>query len=514
MGRRSFALTRRSLVAGGLLLPMLKARQAPAVVVADRPQVTSGVQSGDVSDRRAVIWARADRPSRMIVDVATTESMADARRLVGPAALEVTDFTAKLAWRDLPPGQTIVYRVSFEDLANPGVTSEPVTGRFRTPGADDVSFVWSGDTAGQGWGIDEGRGGMRTYDTMRRHEPDFFIHSGDTIYADGPLAPEVVLEDGSIWRNLMIAEKEKVAETLAEFHGNHRYNLMDANVRALAAEVPILPQWDDHDVVDNWYPDEMLRGDDRYTVTSANLLAAHGRQAFFDYMPIRPDAGGRIHRQIRRGPLLDIFALDMRSHRAANGPNRQETASDETAFLGQAQVDWLKHALLRSRATWKVIAADMALGLVVRDGPDAFDNAANGDGPALGRELEIAALLRFIRDRGIANVVWLTADVHYTAAHHYDPARARFTEFAPFWEFVSGPLNAGTFGPNTLDDTFGPRVVFQKTAPEGRLNQPPSAGLQFFGHVRIAAASGVMTVTLRDVDDNALWSIDLEPERT
>ena len=53
------------------------------------------------------------------------------------------------------------------------------------------------------------------------------------------------------------------------------------------------------------------------------------------------------------------------------------------------------------------------------------------------------------------NVVWLTADVHYCAAHYYDPAKAAFTDFDGFWEFVAGPLNAGTFGPSTLDGTFG-----------------------------------------------------------
>jgi len=72
----------------------------------------------------------------------------------------------------------------------------------------------------------------------------------------------------------------------------------------------------------------------------------------------------------------------------------------------------------------------------------------------------VADLLKFIRDRRIRNVVWITADVHYCAAHHYDPARARFTEFDPFWEFVAGPLHAGTFGPGRLDDTFGPEARF------------------------------------------------------
>ena len=58
--------------------------------------------------------------------------------------------------------------------------------------------------------------------------------------------------------------------------------------------------------------------------------------------------------------------------------------------------------------------------------------------------------------------MWLTADVHYAAAHYYNPDKAQFQEFDPFWEFVSGPLHAGTFGPNELDNTFGPEVKFIK----------------------------------------------------
>jgi alkaline phosphatase D len=124
----------------------------------------------------------------------------------------------------------------------------------------------------------------------------------------------------------------------------------------------------------------------------------------------------------------------------------------------------------------------------------------------------MASLLRFIRDGEIANVVWLTADVHYTAAHYYDPNRARFQEFAPFWEFVSGPLNAGTFGPGELDDTFGPQLVFAKAPPPGQVNLPPSAGLQFFGQVDIDEAE-VMTVTLKDLAGSALFVQALEPQR-
>ena len=105
----------------------------------------------------------------------------------------------------------------------------------------------------------------------------------------------------------------------------------------------------------------------------------------------------------------------------------------------------------------------MPLGLIVHDdfvNRKGFEAIAQGNGPALGRELEIAHLLSFIKHARIRNVVWLTADVHYTAAHFYDPNRARFPDFEPFWEFVSGLLHAGTFGPNELDDTFGPQPRF------------------------------------------------------
>jgi alkaline phosphatase D len=35
--------------------------------------------------------------------------------------------------------------------------------------------------------------------------------------------------------------------------------------------------------------------------------------------------------------------------------------------------------------------------------------------------------------------------------------------------------------------------------------------MQFFGHVAIDGATEVMTVTLKDVEDRALWSTRIEP---
>ncbi len=517
--RRS-ALTAGGLIAGGALGRAWAQQSAPAVITSEqmRPSLPYGVQSGDLAGDRAIIWARADRPARAMVEWATTESFGDARAIRGPAALEDTDYTAKIDLPGLPLGQRVFYRVVMIDLADHKLVSEPVAGSFWMPPAArrDIRFVWSGDTAGQGWGINAEWGGMKIYETMRQVEPAFFIHSGDTIYADGPIAAEQAMPDGGVWKNLTTEAKSKIAETLDEFRGNYAYNLMDENVRRFNAAVPMFAQWDDHEVTNNWYSHEDLAGDPKkadYKVTSVDLLAARAARAFMDYMPVRrhPLDPERLYEAFSYGPSLDIFRIDMRSYRGANTANDQTVPGPDTAFLGQEQILWLKQALLASKATWKVIAADMPIGLIVPDG-ELFENLANGDGPPRGRELELAGLLRFIRDSGITNVVWLTADVHYTAAHYYDPNRARFQEFAPFWEFVSGPLNAGTFGPNQVDDTFGPQVVFQKAPPAGQSNLPPSAGLQFFGQVDIDGASEVMTVRLKDLSGATLFTQVLEPD--
>ena len=92
--------------------------------------------------------------------------------------------------------------------------------------------------------------------------------------------------------------------------------------------------------------------------------------------------------------------------------------------------------------------------------------------------------------------------MHYTAAHYYDPNKAQFQDFDPFWEFVSGPLHAGTSGPNALDNTFGPQLALREGAGQGAGAEPAAEpGLQFFGHVSIDGATEVMTVTLKDWND-------------
>ncbi len=268
-------------------------------------------------------------------------------------------------------------------------------------------------------------------------------------------------------------------------------------------------------MVNNWSDAKDLSADGRYTEKNIPTLIARATRAFQEYAPIRPHTAEepeRIYRKLSYGKLLDVFVIDMRSYRGPNTANLQTEESLDTAFLGEEQLAWLQQELERSDATWKVISADMPIGLNIGDGQLAdgtprWEAIANGNhGPAAGRELEIARLLKFIKDERIKNIVWLTADVHYAAAHFYDPAKAASKDFLPFWEFVSGPLNAGSFGPNSTDGTFGPQVVFSKAPPAGQANLSPYTGLQFFGQVDIDQRSRAMTVQLKDLNGAVVFS--------
>src|SRR6267142_455259 len=296
LSRRRFLSTAAATGFGAIAMPYLSR-------AADRPQITHGVQSGDVGADGGVVWARADRPSQMMVEVATTESFGNARVLPPIAALPESDFTAKMLLENLPSGQDIFYRVK--------------------------------------------------------------------------------LRDGKIWKNVTVPEKAKVAETLDEFRAAHKYNFLDDNLRAFNAEVPIFVQWDDHEVTNNWSASKQLPA--AYKERDITLLAARAARAFHEMYPMRESLvePGRVYRTLNYGPHLDVFMLDERSYRGPNGPNLQTAYGPDSYFLGPDQLAWLKRALLSSRATWKVIASDMPLSIIVYDdapnkkGSEAF---AQGDG--------------------------------------------------------------------------------------------------------------------------------------
>ncbi|MEV8613598.1 alkaline phosphatase D family protein [Amycolatopsis sp. NPDC051373] len=497
-----------AVVGGALLLP--EGASAAPLARRARPVLTHGVASGDVTTGSGIIWSRADRPARLVAEIARDESFRHARRVPGDITTPDTGGTGKVRVAGLQPGTEYHYRVTAVDLDG-RTSSEPVTGRFSTApvGRHDTRILWSGDVAGQNYGINPAFGGMTIFSAMADRRPDLFLHSGDTVYADGPLTETVTLPgDGGTWHNIVTPEKAKVAETLDEYRGQHAYNRLDKNFLRFAAQVPSYVQWDDHEVLNNWYPGEVLNDRPEYSEKRLDVLAPRAYQAFHEWHPIdsRRVVDGRVYRSFRYGSRVEVFVLDMRTYRNANTADQTKPGY----ILGDKQARWLADALDRSTATWKIVQADMPIGLVVPDGAAIEAVANNRPGAPGGRETELAWVLREISRRRVRNVVWLTADVHYSAAHHYSPDRAAFKDFDPFWEFVSGPLNAGAFGPGALDPTFGPEAVFVH-APTTQ-NSSPAQGFQHFGELNVDGGSGDLRVDLRDATGKSLWSKTLHPQ--
>lgn len=498
----------RSSVVGLAAVPLACSSDNGPGLVRNRPTLTHGVAAGDVRADGALIWARSDQPAKLVVETAATESFKDAKRFEGPMLTPDTDGTGRVRVNGLPAGSTVHYRVTLEGDA----ASEPRTGVFRTApvAPSDIRLHWSGDVAGQGFGINPDIGGMKGFAAMAARDPHLFIHSGDVVYADNPLKETVTLPDGRTWRNVVTEPKSAVAQTLEQFRGQYAYNLTDANYLKFNASVAQVVQWDDHEAVNNWYPGGTVADGKGYTERSMDTLAQRGWQAFHEWLPLEPKEAvdGRLYRKIAYGPLLDVFVLDMRTYKDANGAN----TSPDGKIFGDAQTKWLIEGLRDSKATWKIVANDLPLGLAVPDGSN-WEGPANGDpGAPSGRETEVATVLSAIKTNRTTGVVWLTADVHYTAAHRYSPERAVFKEFDEFWEFVSGPLNAGAFGPNKLDPTFGPEAVFVHAPPTPNTS-PLDLTFQHFGEVLIDGTSRELTVNLCDATGAVLFTQKLPPPR-
>lgn len=495
---------------------VLTSHAAPYVISSEseRPVALWGVMVSEVTATGAIVWSRVDHPSEMIVTWSTDPDFKVKKTMAPVRALPTNDCTARVLIDNLPSGRRIFYIVHFESLRYDQVRSLPIFGEFSTPPADPYSPVriaWSGDSFGQGYGINPQFGGVKIYNHIRRANPDLFIHCGDRIYADQPLK-EVKGGGKGRWYNLVppeLPEIQKVAEELNDFRAYYRYGLLDEPTRRFAQLTSQLFLWDDHEVKNDWWPGRVLR-DRRYRERSCDVLSARARRAFFEYSPLPMSwmQHQRVYRKVSYGPNLEIFALDSRS---ARGPNDREshlltTYERRNHFFGPEQLSWLKAGLKRSTARWKLIACPQPLALIIGSGGRNYDGISSGGREPNGRELELRDLLSFIHEHRIRNVIWISADVHYAAAHYFHPSQAVYQQFLPFWEFIAGPLNAATLRPHRLDPTFGPQREYL-SIPEKRSGRghSPLYGEQFFGVVDVEPEGFQLQVSIYNLAGERLY---------
>jgi alkaline phosphatase D len=405
----------------------------------EAPVITHGVASGDVTAISAILWARASVPARLETEYSLDANFTRPRKGPSREVSAETDFTGQITLTGLRPETRYYYRIQARNSAG---TSSRETGSFLTaPRPNDrrnVRFLWAGDLGGQSYCRTAERG-YEIFGAMTALSPDFVLFSGDMIYADSPcLSPPNL--PGSAF----------VAKTLDEFRQRWKYNRDDSQHKKLLASTSMVTQWDDHEVTNDF-------------AGPFEPLMPAGRQAYFEYHPMTrsSDESFRLYRSLRWGKEMELFVLDNRQYRAAN----TEPDSAEKSMLGRQQFQWLVRSLAQSDAVWKIIATSVPLTIATgtnwqtkgRDGWANGSTAAGSPGDRTGWEYELLELIKTIRDRKIANVIWVTTDVHFAQIASLDP----FDDGKPFsYELISGPLSAVSSKPGALDTTLHPERLY------------------------------------------------------
>ena len=119
------------------------------------------------------------------------------------------------------------------------------------------------------------------------------------------------------------------------------------DLQALHAAAPVVAIWDDHEFAnDAWSGGAENHTEGAEGAWSARQAAA--KQAYFEWMPVRPAIAGTTYRRLRFGKLADLSLLDLRSFRSQQVAVGNGSVDDpDRTLTGRAQLDWLKAGLAR-----------------------------------------------------------------------------------------------------------------------------------------------------------------------
>ena len=426
----------------------------------------NGVASGDVSQSNATLWARANTPGTLSFDVSTASDFGSTlfsfSQIIADAGTPTHQYVSGLA-----AGTRYFYRAT-------DAGGDSSFGTFVTPDAPGASgglrFGVSGDA----------RGDFAPFPAIANvpaRNLDFFLHLGDSIYADAP-SPLVPLSQAS---------------SLAEFQAKHAEQLLARSGLNtwvdLRQSTALFATIDDHEVTNDFAGAALIGSNPRFAGTGApsdlisnSSLYRNGLQAFQDYMPIEertyagtgdPRFEGRpdLYRVQRFGDDAALIVLDTRSFRDPQIDASTPAAALANSFapdrtmLGRTQLDRFKADLLAAQAAgavWKFVAISVPIQNL---GP--FDSADRYEGYAAER----AEILGFIKSQNIRNVVFVAADVHGSAINNLT------------YQLVNASAPGTSFlGPQIPVDSF--------EVATGSVVHPDPLGARI---ARIAAGAGLIT---------------------
>ena len=236
---------------------------------ADRPLITHGVQSGDVSVDGAVVWSRADRPARMIVEVSTTEASATSTRRASPTRCRKAISPPSCCSTICPRAKHVLSRALRGSVVS-GAVGRGADRTFPHAGSRVAARSPS-----PGRATLPGRAGAST---RRAAACAAFRRCSPTAGLLHPFRRRHLCRLSDRAR-IQAAGRRGVAQSRHRGQGGSRADaravprqLQIQSARPTSArfnaQVPVLAQWDDHEVTNDWWPHGRIE-DEHYTQNAA-----------------------------------------------------------------------------------------------------------------------------------------------------------------------------------------------------------------------------------------------------
>ncbi len=348
-----------------------------------------GVASGDPLSDRVILWSRVTPPTGHAAPVMVQWRVFDAAtdQLVANGSIQTgreRDYTIKIDVTGLKPATDYRFQFFAGEVASP-------VGRTRTLAADGVRPVNLAVVSCQLY-----PGGLfNAYEAIAAMpELDAVVHLGDYIYEYGASDSDYGMATGP--RLNRIPEPAHEILSLSDYRIRHAQYKSDADLQAAHARAPFICVWDDHETAN----DAWLHGAENHHPDSEGAFAdrkANALKAYYEWMPIREAAAGKLPEAINRsfhfGDLASLMMVETRltgrtkalayesDLTAKDGPDG-EPVLDLEAFaalrndparglMSGEQHDWLRSELKASKAggkRWQVLGNQVVMARV--QGPD------------------------------------------------------------------------------------------------------------------------------------------------
>jgi alkaline phosphatase D len=314
-----------------------------------------GVASGDPLHDRVILWTRvtpidfSSSPTvsfKVALDPTFTTLVAQGNYTTNADQ----DFTVKVDVVGLEPNTFYYYEFEYEG-------SYSAVGRTKTLPLGDVDNIRLAVVSCANLEA----GYFNVYQAINeRNDVDAVLMLGDYIYE---------YETGGYSPNASVDRTWEPAEEivdLSEYRLRYSTYHMDYALRNLHQNYPWICIWDDHETANDAFKD----GAQNHSAGEGDwqLRKENGKQAFFEWLPIRPKVQGntQIFRSFEFGNLADIIMLDTRlegrDEQVALGSSLLNDTS--RTILGQEQFVWLKDELSNSTQTWKVLGNQVMMGKI------------------------------------------------------------------------------------------------------------------------------------------------------